>query len=402
MNEQSPEEQASDQFNLLLDLTNRINSNLDLEEVLREIIEAAKIFTNSEACSVLLLDRETDELILSIPTGPATRSISGKRFPKNKGIAGWVVTHKKSLLINNVKEDERFLGDFRPDMFNSRSMICVPLINNQGEVIGALETINKINGTGFSEEELPLFQALANKATLAIENARLHEKIKTREQQLRESLQEKQALLSEVHHRVKNNLAVVSGILQLQSHATENEEIQRALSNSEMRIRTMALIHEKLYETGSLAHISFDAYTRELVESIGSSFKHRENIDLEVVCDTFFLNINQAVPCALILNEMVSNAFKHAFDDGDTGQIRISVQESKGQKVSVTVEDNGKGIPDHVNLSQPESYGLTIMNILAKQLKTDYTVRSENGTRLSFSFVKKDIPGGSSNVIDHP
>lgn len=168
----------SDRLNLLMRLTAQINSNLDLESILKDIMKAVKLIMVSEASSLMLYDEETDSLRLSVPTGPATDEVTGKHVPKDQGIGGWVFSNKKPLIVNNVEEDERFLGDIEPDAFETRNIICVPLLNQEEEIIGIIQALNKKGDGKFSEDEIPIFQALANQAAIAIENARLHEEQK--------------------------------------------------------------------------------------------------------------------------------------------------------------------------------------------------------------------------------
>ncbi|NIU02250.1 MAG: GAF domain-containing protein, partial [Nitrosopumilaceae archaeon] len=163
----------NENLNQFLGLIGQINSNLEINDVLKNIIEAAKQITKSEASSVFLLDKETDELILTIPTGPIQEKIHGQRFPKDQGIAGWVATHSEAQIVNDVSTDNRFYGDFEPDVFTTRNILCVPMKNQSDEVIGVLQAINKNNGKEYQEEELPLFKALAHQAAIAITNTRL-------------------------------------------------------------------------------------------------------------------------------------------------------------------------------------------------------------------------------------
>ena len=216
------------------------------------------------------------------------------------------------------------------------------------------------------------------------------------EQQLEQSLSEKKTLLQEIHHRVKNNLAVVSGMLQLQALNTENKDMKKLLNHSESRIKTMALIHEKLYQSKSLSQIDFGLYVEELIKNIKQISVTRENIDIMLEFDSFNLNVNQAVPCALIINEIISNSYEHAFTKKKEGRICVQLQKVN-KKIEVCISDNGKGLP--VDYDQKESMGFTIINTLIKQLEADYEMESENGTKILFTFEKQHVKGSSSTLI---
>ncbi|MBN2730975.1 MAG: PAS domain S-box protein [Balneolaceae bacterium] len=190
------------------------------------------------------------------------------------------------------------------------------------------------------------------------------------------SLKEKQILLQEIHHRVKNNMAVISGLLELQAMNTENESLRSILKESKMRIYSMAMIHEKLYASKSLAAIKFDEYARELVEVI---MRTMSDINTEVAVrfriGSGELNITQAIPCGLILNELVVNCYKHAFTKQKTGSILVGFLKDN-DKVTISVEDNGKGLPGDFNIEQQQSLGMKIIRTLVKQLEGDIDIQS--------------------------
>lgn len=218
------------------------------------------------------------------------------------------------------------------------------------------------------------------------------------EQQLKKSLEEKQVLLQEVHHRVKNNLAVVSGLLQIQRFNSEDEKINKVLTGSEMRIKSMALIHETLYQSNSLSDIDFKSYIEGLSEKIENTVDTRSDITVDVRCESIPINVNQAVPCALIINELVSNAYEHAFVDGKEGRIQIDIKENDN-RIRISVKDNGVGVPDGILESDNLSMGYTIVKTLIAQLEAELDIQNDEGTTVSFSFQKKALRGSSSSLV---
>lgn len=219
------------------------------------------------------------------------------------------------------------------------------------------------------------------------------------EQRLKESLKEKETLLQEIHHRVKNNLAVVSGMMELQTFNTKNEEVRSLMADSKNRIKTMALIHEKLYQSESLSQIEFGTYVRDLLKNIRQVSSVSDQIELNLEYDSFNLNVNQAVPCALVINEIVSNAYEHAFVDRKAGRINVSLQKRDDDIISVQVKDNGRGLPDNFMDKKNDSIGFTIIGTLIKQLQAETQIESENGLDFTFSFAKQEIKGSSSTLI---
>jgi phosphoserine phosphatase RsbU/P len=163
------------QISLLLDAIARINSRSSLEAVLGTIMDAAKEIMEAEASSLMMLDVKTRELIITLPTGPVTAQISGRRLPPGKGFAGWVAEHGEPLVIADASTDPRFFGDVAKETFQTHSLMCVPLRDSQGQVIGVLQALNRRNGSGFGETDIPLFTAFADQAAIAIEKSWLHE-----------------------------------------------------------------------------------------------------------------------------------------------------------------------------------------------------------------------------------
>jgi PAS domain S-box-containing protein len=212
---------------------------------------------------------------------------------------------------------------------------------------------------------------------------------KKAEEKILASLREKEILLMEVHHRVKNNMQVISGLLDLQASSSGNPELIERLNESQSRIRSMALIHEKLYGSKDFARIDLAGYVRTLSQDLFQSYKiNPGKIDLIVQPDgDVYVDINKAVPCGLILNELISNALKHAFPSDRHGELQIIIRETKNTEIEIVVRDNGVGLPDDVDIHQPRTVGLHLVNGLAKnQLDGQMEVRRDNGTEFRIKF----------------
>ncbi|MFH5833055.1 sensor histidine kinase [Halalkalibaculum sp. DA384] len=214
---------------------------------------------------------------------------------------------------------------------------------------------------------------------------------KEAERQVKKSLKEKEILLAEIHHRVKNNLAVISGMLQMQIWETDNEAAETVLRDSQLRVQSIALVHEKLYQSENLSYIEFDKYIRDLLQAIGSTYVNDErDISIETSLETVALNINQAIPCSLLINELVVNAYKHAFSSNGKGKISIDIKK-RGGKVFVLVSDNGSGFPEEFTHEAKESLGMSIINTLVKQLDAEIEIYNSNGANIEFNFVPEEV-----------
>lgn len=215
--------------------------------------------------------------------------------------------------------------------------------------------------------------------------------------QLQNSLKEKETLLTEVHHRVKNNLAVVSGIMEMQALESKDEELQRKLFDSQSRIKSIALTHELLYQEKTFSNISYNSNVKKLIQSISKTMNNGASFAFDM--DQVKLNINQALPCSLILNELVTNSLKHAFKD-DQGKIDIILKENNGT-VHLIIKDNGVGLPDTFSLDKANTMGFTLVKILSGQLNGRLHISRDDGTQFHLQFSKTDFKGPGSSIIDH-
>ncbi len=215
------------------------------------------------------------------------------------------------------------------------------------------------------------------------------------EAEIRASLHEKEVLLKEIHHRVKNNLQVIASMLSLQAAYLADTQTQRVLKDSQNRVAAMAAIHEKLYQSKNLARIDFGKYIRDLMAQLLSSYmRNGQDIQLTVDADEIWLGVNTAVPCGLIVNELVSNALKHAFPHKQpTSQITVRFHRVAADQICLCVADNGVGIPPHITPLQTNSLGLQLVNTLAKQIGGNLEIENGQDTvfRVTFPFPNEEI-----------
>jgi PAS domain S-box-containing protein len=211
---------------------------------------------------------------------------------------------------------------------------------------------------------------------------------KRAEVQLHASLREKDILLREIHHRVKNNMQVIIGLLDLQASSSGNPELMEMLNKGQSRIRSMALVHEKLYASKDFTRINLAGYLRTLSQDLFQSYKiNPGKIDLIIQTDGVYVDINKAIPCGLVLNELISNVLKHAFPGDRQGELQIIIREEKNTEMEIVVRDNGMGLPDDVDINQPRTMGLNLVNgLVKKQLKGQMEVRRDNGTEIRIKF----------------
>lgn len=220
----------------------------------------------------------------------------------------------------------------------------------------------------------------------ATEKVSLIRALKGERDLLAQSLAEKEILIQEVHHRVKNNLAVIASLLRLQASTMADERLAAALRESQHRVESMALIHEQLYSNGNLRQVDLACHAALLASNLFHSYGvDPARIACHVAVEPLLLGVDQAIPAGLILNELISNALKHAFPHGRSGSVTIEGSREKG-RIQVRVRDDGAGVPAGVDLVRPHSLGMQIIQILTRQLKGTFEVSCGRPAIFQISF----------------
>jgi two-component sensor histidine kinase len=308
-----------------------------------------------------------------------------------------------------------------------KSLLILPMIF-QDRVVGLVELTDSQVERVFTDHEVSLAQLLANQAASAVENARLYQRAQQEiaermraEEQIKASLKEKELLLKEIHHRVKNNLQVISSLLNLQSKDIQDPSTLEMFRESQNRVRSMALIHEKLYRSDDLSRIDFGEYVRNLAAFLVRSYRANTGpIALTVNAHDTYLGIDNAVPCGLIINELVSNALKHAFSpskdrspddvaacpggqpvpwpggqDGLAGpgaredkenEIHVELCCDQDDRLTLIVADNGVGFPPDLDFRNTQSLGMQLINTLVNQLRGTVELVSNGGVQFKITF----------------
>jgi len=204
--------------------------------------------------------------------------------------------------------------------------------------------------------------------------------------QTQRSLREKETLLAEIHHRVKNNLAIISGLLDMQAFNANDQRLTQKLRERQSRIKSMAMVPEKLYRSETFSEIAFDQYIDDLLDTVTNSLARTDkNISVKKDLDHVLLTVNQAIPCGLLINELLTNSYKHAFSNRSYGSIHITLKQ-ENKMVKITVEDDGAGLPDDFNIENESTLGMTLINTLTTQLDGRLDISSEAGSSFSLSF----------------
>lgn len=215
---------------------------------------------------------------------------------------------------------------------------------------------------------------------------------KQKEERIRAALKEKEIMLGEIHHRVKNNLQIVYSLLDLQSSNIDNAIASGLLKESQNRVKSMALIHQMLYETNDFAQVDFAGFIENLVPTLIAAYGiDPGRIALIINAAHVRLPINAAVPCGLVVNELIANALKHAFPAKRPGTIRVDILNEPGDRVVLSVSDDGTGMPDTLDIAQSTTLGLQLVTLLAEQLGASITINRAKPTRIELRFCVSEV-----------
>jgi len=369
-------------------------SILDLDRLTGLILGEVAATMHIESAAFFLREEKSGEFRLSTQMGldPTAKHMLSSDHP----IVEWLSGHSSLLTHRDIEvmpEFKALWGQERDDLERIGADLFVPLKAKGERMVGIFAVGRKLSEQPYSQDDRLTLITLGNQTAMAIENARLYEasqqelaERKRAEEQIKASLREKELLLKEIHHRVKNNLQVISSLLYLQSKNVSDEQTFQMFRESQSRVRSMALVHESLYQSKDLARIDFAEYIRNLAAYIFRSYgADSKTVNLEVDAEGVFLGIDVAVPWALITNELISNSLKHAFPNGRGGEIRVRLRTEDDRGLVLTVCDDGVGFPDGLDFRDTKSLGLQLVNTLVDQLEGTIEIDGSEGTEFTIT-----------------
>jgi len=324
--------------------------------------------------------------VCKIPGSEAARLIKNMRI---SGIDRSVLRDEKSRIVNEPAShpDRTGTPEGHPPI---TSFLGVPLKHRE-RTVGMIGLANK--ESGYDPADQQAIEDLSMAFVEALERKRA-------EGQIKASLKEKEVLLQEIHHRVKNNIQVIISLLRLQAEKIGDKKYAELLKESQDRIGSMALVHEELYKSKDFANIDFGEYVKSLVKNLYTSYGVDANkIRLNVEVESIRFDLGNAIPCGLIINELGSNSLKHAFPDERDGKIEISLKEINEDDIELTVTDDGVGIPKSLNIKQTDTMGMNLIKVLAEhQLGGKIGLDRTDGTQFKINFKKAVYKGCTLHI----
>ncbi len=291
------------------------------------------------------------------------------------------------LLLDVVMEEEdtglKVVEGIRNDLGNQ--FLRIILRTGQPGQAPQMRVIRDFDINDYKEKTELTDQKLYAAITTSLRSYRDLRIIEQHTRRIEESLREKEVLIKEVHHRVKNNLQVITSLLSMQLPHIENPEALQMFKDSRDRVRTMALIHEKLYNSENFSQVDLGDFIVTMADELQHQYADAGNIAFDMNIDKVFITIDKAVPCGLIVNEILTNSLKFAFLGRSSGTIRISLVR-EGDTVTLAIGDDGIGLPEDLDPARVHTLGLQLISILGAQIEAEITSIRENGTGYTYVF----------------
>lgn len=364
---------------------------IKVDEIISLIFEMIGKLIDNKNLYIALYDEEKDIISFPVYTVDGKQNEQYER-PFGRGLTEFVIKTCQPLLIETDIENEfRKMGIAQIGK-KSKSLISVPMLTGE-KVFGVITLQDYSKEHAYSFAHMELLLTIASQTAIALENSYLFAKLETEleeknqvEKRIKASLREKELLLQEVHHRVKNNLQIMSSLLRLQSSHIKNGDVQKIFLESENRIKAMAIVHNKLYNSKSYEKIDFKDYVKTLTNNLFLSYGVNTNyISLNIEVDDIEMNIDTAIPCGLIINELISNSLKYAFVDNRKGMILVSLRKDE-DKLALMVKDNGVGFEKTKELMTGNTLGMKLVQLLTGQLDGNIQMKNCDGAEFKISF----------------
>jgi PAS domain S-box-containing protein len=379
INDVTEHKQAENIQRTLYNISNALNKIDNLHDLFIKIREHSGSVIDTTNFYVALYDEEKD--MISLPFD-VDENNNYETFSAGKTLTTLVIKTGKPLYANKQLQNELFeQGKIEIIGTPPAVWLGVPL-KVEKKVIGVIAVQSFDDPDLYSEKDINILTFISEEIALAIKH-------KQADEQIRRDLKEKGLLLGEIHHRVKNNLQVISGLLHLQQGKIETEEdVAKAFAASQDRIMSMAKAYDLLLCSEYISEVSLGDYIKSLAHQLKYNYDNDKKVTMSYSLDELTISIEILDRLGLILNELITNSIKYAFKGRDTGNIHIELKDTE-EHFEIRISDDGVGIPEDVKVHEPETLGLSIVNMIAQQINGTIKVDRENGTSFTLVFPKK-------------
>jgi predicted ATPase/two-component sensor histidine kinase len=366
-----------------------ISSEIVLDNLLAKMM--AIVMENAGAQKSILLLQQSSNWVVAASASidsatidlPCVSITEYQDLPSS--IINYVQSTRSTVILEQADREGLFINDPYIIKHQAKSILCCPMIY-QEQLQGIIYLENSLIKGAFTEQKLSVLQALLSQVSISIANAQLYKDLKDHAS-VQKSLKQKEVLLKEIHHRVKNNLFVVSTLLDFQSNYVDDPKVVKLLEDCQNRITAMAMVHQHLYGNSELNKINFANYIESLLDNLAYSQASKErNINLILNLEPIELNIESANPCGLIVNELISNAIEHGFGDRSSGNIWLKLKRNSASQVVLTIQDDGVGFKPGLDLYNSDSLGLELVCTLVEQLEGEIKLDQTQGTKIEIAF----------------
>jgi two-component sensor histidine kinase/predicted hydrocarbon binding protein len=417
---------------LLVQEIGQVTSTIvEVDQLVKDVMHIIMRYLNYDRGMIFMSDAACENLMFHTGIGynnETKKSLAATKIKLSEDHGNTVISrvfHTQKPCLSNQTEGSTELSLMRTEINNPIEMyafICVPIIY-ENESLGILIVENVEHKKQLTQSDMSLLIGVASQVAVGINNARSFQKLndikeeiqrshddleirvdertaaleklnqelnmeieerRKSERRLKTTIKEKDVLIREVHHRVKNNLQVISSLLDMSKRRAKHPETVDLLSEAHAKIFTMSLIHSQLYKSDRFDEINMGRFIRDFVGQLAQLYHGDRNIELNIQAEDIYLSVTQAIPSALALNEIISNAFKHAFTETKNGRVSIIFRKIDHQRIHLNIRDNGIGIPDHIDIDNTETLGLKLIrNLVSVQLKGELEIDCSHGTEIN-------------------
>jgi two-component sensor histidine kinase len=371
-------EKNSQGFGLLLQDLHDMSRASDINSLLEQSLHLTQKLMHVEASALMIRNNGSLEFLTHLPSGLRRSKVTDEQA--KKGFPGWIMTNGKPRYENKISREHLLVGKFSDD-YEVMNISGVPVSDDSGEVFGVLQAINRSGGMRFADHDIPVLEMLSNCLGQSIERVR-------ESAELKRQVFEKEMMLTEVHHRLKNNLSTINGLIEMELPEIDDEVAVRLLKKTSSRINAMASVHDLLYGAELQNRINLKYYFEDIISKMTEILaRPTQHIEIELHADDIQLETERAMSCGLLINELIVNCYKHAFDDANQdGRVKVALSRNPGGYLTLCVSDNGSGIGENFKRSDSGTVGSWLIDVLVKRLEATLEIANSDGTTFTIRF----------------